>query len=73
MPQYRFGGAHEFPLHPGSRPKISEQTFENASTKAAAAVRPISDIRGGEDYRREMVKILTKRVLEQAFKQAKEG
>lgn len=53
--------------------KIYERNFENAAVKAVAAVRPISDVRGGEDYRRAMVKVLTKRVLDEAFKRAKEA
>ncbi len=51
---------------------ITERDLDIASQKAVSAVRPISDVRGSEEYRKEMVQVLTKRVLELAMKRAKE-
>jgi carbon-monoxide dehydrogenase medium subunit len=51
--------------------KVNERTLEAASEKVASAVKPISDVRGNEDYRKDMARVLSKRVLEQALERAK--
>jgi carbon-monoxide dehydrogenase medium subunit len=42
---------------------LSQKIIEAAAEKAAAEARPISDMRGSADYRRELVKVLTRRTL----------
>ncbi len=51
--------------------KITEKILNVAAQKASAAAKPISDVRASEEYRREMVRVQTKRVLEEAFERAK--
>jgi len=41
----------------------TRETIEEAAELAAAAARPITDIRGGDDYRRQLVRVLCRRVL----------
>lgn len=48
----------------------SDELFARAASLAMNDSSPISDMRGGADYRREMVKTLTKRTLSNAFHQA---
>ena len=45
----------------------SEAALEEAGRAAAAECRPISDIRGSEEYRRDMVRVFTKRALRKAL------
>jgi carbon-monoxide dehydrogenase medium subunit len=52
----------------GERP--SPALFEKAAEAASRDARPIDDFRGSADYRREMVRILTRRSLETALKRA---
>jgi carbon-monoxide dehydrogenase medium subunit len=51
--------------------KITDQLLTKASRHAADALNPISDVRGSEEYRREMAEVLTKRVLDSALNRAK--
>jgi carbon-monoxide dehydrogenase medium subunit len=46
---------------------ITEELIEEAGQAAARECRPISDIRGSEDYRRDMVRVFTKRALRKAI------
>lgn len=47
--------------------KLSAQNFELASETASEAVAPITDVRACDTYRREMVKVHSKRALELAL------
>jgi len=53
----------------GERP--DEALFEKAGTEAAKDAKPIDDFRGSAEYRREMVKVLTRRALKLAYEEAK--
>ncbi len=44
---------------------LTEATILHAAESAAAAARPISDIRAGAEYRRDMVRVLVARALRQ--------
>lgn len=44
-----------------------ESVFKNAGKEAARECRPIDDVRSTAEYRREMVEVLTRRALEQAW------
>ncbi len=48
----------------------SEQNFTRAGELAAQGIKPISDIRGSEQYRRDICRVLTIRVLKRAFERA---
>lgn len=51
-----------------SKKELSEETIENAGRIAGEESLPISDIRGSEEYRREIVRVLTKRAIKKAMK-----
>ncbi len=44
-----------------------DAAFEEASEAAASSARPTGDIHGGEEYRRGLIKVMTRRVLEGAL------
>jgi len=45
--------------------ELNRETINRAAELAAAAARPISDIRGSAEYRRDMVRVLVSRALQQ--------
>ncbi|MCL6479082.1 MAG: xanthine dehydrogenase family protein subunit M [Peptococcaceae bacterium] len=48
---------------------VTEKLLEEVGQCAAAESRPISDIRGSEEYRRDMVRVFTQRALRKAIKE----
>ena len=48
--------------------RFNEQLMEKAAQTAAEESRPIDDQRASAEYRREMVKVLTRRAMEQAIR-----
>jgi carbon-monoxide dehydrogenase medium subunit len=50
----------------------TDETFERAAIAAAAEARPICDVRGSDEYRREIVSVLARRALERAAARARE-
>ncbi len=53
--------------------KIEKDLIEKVAELASEESRPISDIRSSAEYRREMVKVLTRRAITQAWERAKGG
>jgi carbon-monoxide dehydrogenase medium subunit len=53
------------------RKKPSQEVFEKAAAIAARESKPISDIRGSAEYRRDIVEVLTRRALEDAVARAR--
>ncbi|MFW6191869.1 MAG: FAD binding domain-containing protein [Gemmatimonadota bacterium] len=49
---------------------VSDETIEESSRKAAEAAQPTADNRGSEDYKRDMVRVLTARALRRAAARA---
>ena len=45
---------------------LTKEIIDEAAQRAAAEARPISDVRGSASYRREIVRVLTRRTLEKA-------
>lgn len=72
------GAVAPFPMRASSAEGIlkgetpGEALFEKAGEIAAGESRPIDDFRGSADYRRDMVKVLTKRALHAALLKATE-
>ena len=52
---------------------LTEDSFQRAAVEAARESSPIDDIRGSAEYRRQMVKVLVARALNQALKSVQEG
>jgi carbon-monoxide dehydrogenase medium subunit len=50
--------------------KPQPEVFAAAAEKAAAESQPITDIRGTEEFRRELVRVLTVRALDEACSRA---
>lgn len=50
---------------------ITEDLIDEASVTAAASAKPISDVRGSADYRKQLVKVLTKRTLQKCLRTLK--
>jgi CO/xanthine dehydrogenase FAD-binding subunit len=50
---------------------LTDQVVEDASRIAAEEARPIDDVRSTAEYRREMVRVLTRRGLSQAIERAR--
>jgi aerobic carbon-monoxide dehydrogenase medium subunit len=51
--------------------KLTDQVVEEASRIASEEARPIDDVRSTAEYRREMVRVLTRRGLRQAMERAR--
>jgi carbon-monoxide dehydrogenase medium subunit len=51
--------------------QLSEETLRRAGEGAAADARPISDVRASADYRRELLKVYTRRVGQIAYQRAR--
>ena len=49
----------------------AKNTLAKAAELAASSVSPIDDVRSSATYRREMVRVLTRRAIEEALKQAR--
>jgi CO/xanthine dehydrogenase FAD-binding subunit len=49
---------------------IAEETLRKVAEKAAREARPIDDLRGSAEYRRELVRVLTRRALVKALERA---
>lgn len=52
--------------------RLTGELIEKAAETAAEEARPISDVRGSADFRREMVRVLTARMVSAAFGNARE-
>ena len=50
--------------------RLDKDTIDAAADCAASSVSPIDDVRSSASYRREMVRVLTRRAIEAALKQA---
>ena len=51
--------------------KLSDQLIEKAAEAAQGEAKPIDDIRASAEYRREIVKVLARRLLKEAYTAAK--
>ena len=50
---------------------LTDKLIDEASTAAVAAASPISDVRGSANYRKQLVKVLTKRTLQRCLQSLK--
>lgn len=50
---------------------VNDETIDESSRKAAEAAQPTADNRGSEDYKRDMVRVLTARALRRAAARAR--
>lgn len=53
--------------------KINDRDLEASSQAAGRAVKPITDVRAGDTYRREMVRVQCMRALKEALSRAQSG
>jgi carbon-monoxide dehydrogenase medium subunit len=53
--------------------KVDARAIETAARLASEASSPVADLRGSVEYKREMVKVMTKRALSLALKRARSG
>jgi carbon-monoxide dehydrogenase medium subunit len=53
--------------------KIEDGIVENVAQVAFEEAQPISDVRSSGEYRREMVRVLTKQAIMQSLVQAKQA
>jgi aerobic carbon-monoxide dehydrogenase medium subunit len=53
--------------------KMSDALLEEAGQAAADECEPVADIHASEEYRRHLVKVLTKRMVKQAWEEAAKG
>jgi len=67
LPRYRLAGG-DVGLRRGDRVVASYD--EDSTSMAVEAARPISDQRGSAEFRRHLVRILTRRTLAQALARA---
>lgn len=51
--------------------KMTDALLEEVSQRVSEQAEPVSDIHASEEYRRQLVKILTKRMVKKAWEQAK--
>ena len=50
---------------------VTDELIDEASVTAASSAKPISDVRGSADYRKQLVKVLTKRTLQKCLRTLK--
>ena len=51
--------------------KLTDEDIELAAQYASEDCNPTADLRGDEDYKRHLVRVITKRMLKQAIERAK--
>jgi carbon-monoxide dehydrogenase medium subunit len=52
---------------------LDDATIKQAAEMAAGESQPVDDLRGSADYKRDLVRVLTARALNQALRRAKGG
>ena len=50
--------------------KLGDKLLEEAGEAAAGEAEPVSDIHASEEYRRHLIRVLTKRMVKRAWEQA---
>ena len=53
--------------------KLKDELLEEAGRAAAEESEPISDIHASEEYKRELIRVLTKRMVRRAWERAIQG